>query len=494
MKRKKKLSLSLSLALVAASVFIPQIQSYASQIGVTINGSAVQFNASTGSPFVDSSNRTQVPLRATMEAYGCDVDWDRNTRTAIVQKDGKTVKVPIGSNNISINGYQVENDTVAVIKDNRTYLPIRAVLEAFGGYVSWNQAAQSVSVDNTFPLLKIHFIDVGQADAALIDIGNTEVLIDGGNNANGQQVVNYLRPYVDGALDYVIATHTDADHIGGLDDVLAAYQVDTVIGSGDTSSTSTYRDYWAAVQSEPNSQYMDDSDMVLPLEGGAELEIIETGDNNGDTNGNSVIAQLNYGKVKVLFTGDIDSDVESQNLDKFEDVDVLKVAHHGSKTSTSSSFLSVIHPEYAVISAGSNNTYGHPSADTLSRLSAVGCKTLGTFKSGTVSLSSNGKVYNLNKSNYLTIADAGAGTGGSTLVTPPGGNTPTNPSGGGTTVNPQPQTPVTTSYIGNKNSKIFHKSTCSSVKRMSASNKVPLSSVSAALSTGYKPCKICNPA
>lgn len=125
------------------------------------------------------------------------------------------------------------------------------MLEAFGGYVSWNQAAQSVSVDNTFPLLKIHFIDVGQADAALIDIGNTEVLIDGGNNANGQQVVNYLRPYVDGALDYVIATHTDADHIGGLDDVLAAYQVDTVIGSGDTSSTSTYRDYWAAVQSEP---------------------------------------------------------------------------------------------------------------------------------------------------------------------------------------------------------------------------------------------------
>lgn len=79
MKRKKKLSLFLSLALVAASVFIPQIQSYASQIGVTINGSAVQFNASTGSPFVDSSNRTQVPLRATMEAYGCDVDWDRNS-------------------------------------------------------------------------------------------------------------------------------------------------------------------------------------------------------------------------------------------------------------------------------------------------------------------------------------------------------------------------------------------------------------------------------
>ena len=177
------------------------------------------------------------------------------------------------------------------------------------------------------------------------------MLIDASTNEMGSRVVKYLNDLGIKKIDYLVGTHPHEDHIGGLDDVLAAYQVDTVIGSGDTSSTSTYRDYWAAVQSEPNSQYMDDSDMVLPLEGGAELEIIETGDNNGDTNGNSVIAQLNYGKVKALFTGDIDSDVESQNLDKFEDVDVLKVAHHGSKTSTSSSFLSVIHPEFAVISA-----------------------------------------------------------------------------------------------------------------------------------------------
>lgn len=495
MKKKKLLSLLLSIA-VTFSVAVPafSVPAFAADsIGVDINGVPVQFTESSGNVFIDSQNRTQVPLRATMEAYGCDVQWDASTRTGIVSKGGKTVTVPIGQKYITLNGNRIENDTAAVIQNNRTYLPIRAVVEAFGGYVDYDSATRTVEIDSQHPLLKVHFIDVGQADAALIDIGEVEVLIDAGNNSDGSTVVNYIRPYVDGELDLVIETHPDADHIGGMDDVLAAYEVGGAIISGDTSDTATFRDFYNALQNEPDCIYAEDADATIPLGYyDAYLNIVETGDNYSDSNDNSVVVELVYNNVKTLFTGDMSSDVENSNLSKFEDVDVLKVGHHGSAYSTSTAFLNVVKPEFAIISAGTGNNYGHPAASTLQRLFNINAKVLGTFKSETISLSTNGIDYNLNKSDYLTLSDAGAGgtqvpDEPSTPTTP---TTPTNP----TTPDPQPSDPVTYQYVGNKNSKVFHKSTCSSVDRMKESNKVKFGSASAALQAGYTPCKVCNPA
>lgn len=483
MKSYKKL-LSLILSLVMVICMIPATASAAS-VGVIINGQAVTFTTDSGAPFVDSANRTQVPLRATMEAYGCEVDWDNSTRTAIVEKDGTTVKAPIGASYILVNGNKIANDTAAVLKGGRTYLPIRAVLEAFGGYVTWNGGKNCVEVDSTAQLMKVHFIDVGQADAALIDIGDVEVLIDAGNNNDGQTVVDYIRPYVDGALDTIVATHPDADHIGGMDTVLAAYDVGLAIDSGMTGSSATFKDYQSALRAEGCDYTEDEAKLYKIGDTGATLEIIETGDGWSDSNDNSVVAQLNYGGTSVLFTGDMSSDVEADNLNQFEDIDVLKVGHHGSKYSSSSSFLNKVKPEYAIVSAAKGNSYSHPHTETLQRLFAVGAKVLGTQKSGTIMLSTNGKAYNLNKSNYLTLADAGdyGTTTPSTPVTP----TPSTPS------TPSTSPEVSYTYIGNKNSKVFHESTCASVKRMNDSNKVSFSSRSSAVSAGYTPCKNCNP-
>ena len=183
----------------------------------------------------------------------------------------------------------------------------------------------------------------------LIDCGETEVLIDGGNNGAGDEVVSYLTPYIDGKLDYLIATHPDADHVGGLDAVLEAFEVGEVIDSGRKSDTDTYKDYWAAVQAE-GCTISYGEDRIIPLSSLAALSILETGNDWEDSNDCSVVAQLTCGNVQVLFTGDMSQQVETKLLPLFGDIDVLKVSHHGSDTASCAEFLSVVKPEYAVIS------------------------------------------------------------------------------------------------------------------------------------------------
>lgn len=134
-----------TLVLLIAALLLPSV-SFGAGISVAIDGKAVVFTSSSGSPFVDGANRTQVPFRQTMEAFGAAVSWESASRTAVAVKDGITVRVPIGSSYILRNGVRIPNDTAALIRDGRTYLPIRAVLEAFGAAVSWNATLQRVDV------------------------------------------------------------------------------------------------------------------------------------------------------------------------------------------------------------------------------------------------------------------------------------------------------------------------------------------------------------
>lgn len=396
------------LLLVFLLVTALPVQAAGSSVGVNINGVPVSFDAGSGSPFLDGAGRTQVPFRRTMETFGCTVTWEGDTRTAVAQKDGITVRVPIGRAYIEADGVPIAIDTTAVLQNGRTYLPIRAVLEAFGAQVTWDGTARQVVVTTGETLLRVHFIDVGQGDAILIDLGPCEVLIDGGTNQAGDALVTYLTPYIDGSLDYLIATHPDADHIGGLDNVLAAFQVDEVIDSGFVKDTKTYTDYWQAVQKEPNCTLTYDENRTLSLGPKTTLTILETGDHWKDANDASVVAQLLCGEISMLFTGDMTETVETACLSLFGPVDVLKVAHHGSRSSTSQAFLDAIDPACAVISYGKNNTYGHPTSQTLGRLLNRGIPVYGTGKSGSLCLTTDGTTYSFNTSQTLTLADAAA--------------------------------------------------------------------------------------
>jgi competence protein ComEC len=471
---KKGITFIIAIALVIASM----MPTYATNI--KIDGQNVQFTEASGSPFIDQANRTQVPFRQTMEQFGCTVSWDKVNRIAIAEKNGVTVQVPIEVAYIIKNGQQITNDTAALIKDNRTYLPIRAVLEAFGADVSWDGSTQTVvAYSEKGQKMTIHFIDVGQGDSILIDYGSYEALIDAGNNADGPRVVNYIKPYIDGNLDLMIATHAHEDHIGGLDYVLEAYQVDKVIDSGDTSDTDTFNDYLTAVTAEPNCNYMADEDMTIDMGIGASLKIIEALDGDSNVNNDSVIALLDYNNFEALFPGDSESAAEAASLSKLYDVDVLKAGHHGSRTASSQSFLNIIKPETVIISAGLGNQYGHPHLEALQRFAGIGASVYGTFKSGTIVLTTYGNSYSLNTSEMFTLSDA-EDKGSTTSV-----QTVTNSSN--TVIKSD------AAYIGNSSTMKFHRLDCRYVDDISADHIVYFKQRENAISQGYVTCKVCNP-
>lgn len=407
-KTHRRKCLNWGIVLLGFYLFVGIVYAAPSTTSVYINNHNIPFSAETGYPFTDTNGRMQVPLRATMEAYGCNTAWNEAEKTVTLKKDSTTVQVPIGKAYLVINGKQKPTDTAALVKDGRTYLPIRAVLEAFGAKVNWDAKNNILSITQEIDgLLSIHFIDVGQGDAILIDNQDFEVLIDGGNNKDGKAIVAYLKDYIDGNLDLVIATHPDADHIGGLDNVIQAYNVSKIIDSGATKDTKTYQDYWQAAQNEPNCKVLFDADMVLDLGYGASLKIIETGDNYKDVNDNSVVAQLNYREISVLFTGDMEQEAEAASLSKFSKVNVLKAGHHGSKTSSTQRFLDVLKPEYVVISAGKENSYGHPHKAVLERYFNSGATVYGTFRSGTIVMKTDGHSLSFQTNDPVTLGDAG---------------------------------------------------------------------------------------
>ena len=407
-KNKSGKTLRIGFLVLVFCLLLASVYANASGPAVYINNQRVTFSTKTGQPFTDSQGRMQVPLRAVMEAYGCAVSWREGEKTAFLEKGETTVQVPVGKPFLLINGEKQATDASAIMQEGRTYLPIRPVLEAFGARVRWDGTQNAVIVtEDVNGELTVHFIDVGQADAILIDNREYEVLIDGGNNKDGKTVAAYLKDYVDGELDMVIATHPDADHIGGLDDVIKAYDVSRIIDSGAVKETKTYEEYWQAAQAEKNCEVLYDDDMTFDLGYGAILKIIETGDDFKDANDNSVVAQLNYGDVSVLLTGDMEKTAESGALSKFEKVTVLKSGHHGSRTSSSQELLNILKPQYVIISAGKENSYGHPHKAVLERYFNSGATVYGTFRSGTIVMRTDGTNVTFDTDDLVVLSDAG---------------------------------------------------------------------------------------
>lgn len=228
----------------------------------------------------------------------------------------------------------------------------------------------SVSTDPASEGLTVHFIDVGQADCALLECDGEFALIDGGNAADGMKVLEYLDEQGVQQLELVVGTHPHEDHIGGLPHVLDAYPAKNVWSSEIPYSNSITRAFQNAVASQRLPLYVPEVGEVFQL---GDVTITMIGPvhmNYEDVNNISLVLMVQYGEVRFLFTGDMERDAEIELLDSGADVkaDVLKVGHHGSYTSTSYRFLREVAPAYGVISVGAANDYGHPHDDPMSRL------------------------------------------------------------------------------------------------------------------------------
>lgn len=264
---------------------------------------------------------------------------------------------------------------------------------------SLNEYGEIKSVDITPPIeeqeeggyitsgtpFNFYVIDVGQAQALFVDYGDTEVLIDGGCYENGETVSEFIKPYVDGELDYVIATHSHADHIGGLPIIYENYDVKHTI-YGDLSDSEPCNYFKQAAQK--SGTFQKDKDTVIRLGENATLTIFDIEDDNENTNNNSVITLFQYGETYFFASGDAEKEVETLLRGKLPECDVVVAGHHGS--STSNTLLEILNPKYFAISAGEGNEYGFPHKETMETIGNTRAETYGTWRSGTIVFTSDG--------------------------------------------------------------------------------------------------------
>lgn len=344
---------------------------------------------------------------------------------------------------------------------------------------------QAVTAPKNGAKLKVHYIDVGQGDSEFIELSNGQtMLIDAGNPENGSQIVDYIKSLKHNKIDYLIATHPHADHIGGMTTVVDSLNIGKIYMPKKSTNTKTYEGLLTAIKSKGLKVNTAKSGVNILKTGNLNIDIIApvniTGD---DLNQYSAVIMLTYGDNKFLFTGDAGEQSESQITANVK-ADVLKVGHHGSNTATSQTFLNKVHPKYAVIEVGQGNSYGHPTAATLSKLQNIGATIYRTDKDGTVIFTSDSHTITVDKK-ASTIKENAPSSSTHTKTKVSSKTSPKNPIVKQQT--PQEDNQSITVYITDSGKK-YHKDGCRYLKK--SKHAISLKDAKA---QGYEPCKKCHP-
>ena len=286
----------------------------------------------------------------------------------------------IASQNEELQKY-FETKTNQKIIENKTNAIIETTVNPEDGVKNIVIGSGDINNENN---LHVYYIDVGQADSILVMNEKQSLLIDAGNNEDGDMVVNFIKDKCITKLDYIIGTHPHEDHIGGMDDVINNIDVDKIYLPAIQTNTKTYQDVLQAIKDKNkkiNSLKKGDKFNV----GEAEFEVMTDSilDKN-NLNLSSNIIRMVFNGTSFLFTGD--AETENEKSITWEQTDILKVGHHGSTTSTSQKFLNQIKPKYAIISVGKNNDYGHPKEKILERLKNEGAEIYRTDECGTIEI------------------------------------------------------------------------------------------------------------
>lgn len=463
-------TLIITLSLVSLAHAAPQ---------VVLNSQVLNFQDT--QPTIENG-RTLVPLRAIFDALGAQVQWDGDTQTVTATRAGTEIRLIIGGQAYK-NGLPVALDVPAKIIDDRAMVPLRFIGEALGCQVNWDGNTQIINITDEpgtgTGRIEVHFIDVGQADAIYISLpDHSDILIDGGNVADGQTVVDYLRGRSVDDIELLIATHPHEDHIGGLPVVLDIFKVKRIIDSGATAGSGIYKEYSAKAAAE-GALWEPDNYQTLVF-GNTALQILTGPETWKDTNDYSVVCRLDTGDIEFLFTGDAGGPAEAALAGQL-DAEILKVGHHGSRTSTSAGFLSKVKPEIAIISVGAGNSYGHPAPETLQRLESAGVTIYRTDTNGNLMVFVDGNTYSI-----------GGSPQGPLDMPEPQAPPQLQPQ-----VQPAPEaariSETDGQYVGSSKSNKYHYPSCRYAKQITPGNLIWFNGEIEAQRSGYVPCKVCRP-
>lgn len=327
---------------------------------------------------------------------------------------------------------------------------------------------------------EVHFIDCGQGDSIFLRSEKKTMLIDAANNEDGKAIVEYLKKQGVETLDYVVGTHPDADHIGGLDTVIDSFSIGKVYLPKKQNNTRTFEDVLTAISQKGLKITAPKPGTEITL-GAVTLTILgPIHYYEDDNNNNSIVIRAVHGDNSFLFMGDAGLQEETDLMESGENLEatVLKVGHHGSNSSTSRFFLEAVKPACAVISCGKDNKYGHPHKETLKYLDMYGVLTYRTDLQKTIIMKSDGKMLSTITNNPSAIGDDSNNTFNKKEEKQSNKNTDN-------------KNASETAYIGNKNSKKFHLPSCKSLPK--ESNRIYFSNRAEAVKEGYDPCGRCNP-
>lgn len=324
---------------------------------------------------------------------------------------------------------------------------------------------------------EVHFIDVGQADSALVLCDGESMLIDGGNAADSNLIYTYLKRMELDHLNYIVCTHAHEDHVGGLSGALNYASVDTAFAPVTDYSSKAFQNFKTNLEKQGKEITIPSAGDEFSL-GSADVTVLGPINESDDPNNTSIVLRVVFGETSFLFTGDAEREEEQDILDSERTLKstVLKVGHHGSDTSTSYPFLREIMPEYAVISVGTGNSYGHPTEAALSRLRDAGAKVYRTDLQGDIICISDGKNV--------------------TFETRKNGNADTLASVGSNSLQKKEEENAAyeMEYVLNTNTKKFHLPSCPSAEKMSGDNRQDFTgSREDVIAEGYEPCGKCKP-
>lgn len=390
--KKSWFKIAVCMIMLAASVFTATYAAFASyDITILLNGEKIKTEEA---PFIENGS-VLIPFRDVFEALDATVSWDGERRAAQAEYEGVTVKIYPDEGVFEKNGEVLLLPAVPKIVNDKIMVPLRAASESFGYNVLWNGDTYTVSISDT-SLMRVYFLDCGQADCIFAELPDGKcMLIDAAESSFGKSLETFIKEKGYSNIDYVVATHPHADHIGAMAHILENFTVGTFYMPEKSHTTKTFEKMLNALEKNGCECIYVSGGKSL-FRGEYEANVLSPLKSDYvRMNDFSAVIKLLYKNISFLFSADAEANAENDMINAgFElKTDILKVGHHASPTSSTASYLEAVKPKEAVISVGKDNKYGFPSPLVLSQLEKAGARIYRTDIHSTVTAVTDGYIY-----------------------------------------------------------------------------------------------------